>query len=83
VLNVRDAAARGAEILVRTTFAGAERGADHWTCRLIAEDGAERVVTARALINAAGPWVLQAQDAAHARARDRVRMIRGSHWRRG
>ncbi len=79
VLNVRDAAARGAEILVRTTFAGAERGPDHWTCRLVAEDSTERVVTARALINAAGPWVLQAQDAAQARARDRVRLVRGSH----
>ena len=79
VLNVRDAAARGAEILVRTTFTGAERGPDRWTCRLTAEDGTERVVTARALINAAGPWVLQAQDAAHARARDRVRLVRGSH----
>jgi glycerol-3-phosphate dehydrogenase len=79
VLNARDAAARGAEVLVRTSFAGAERGADRWTCRLVGADGAERIVTARALINAAGPWVLEAQDAARARARDRVRLIRGSH----
>jgi glycerol-3-phosphate dehydrogenase len=79
VLNARDAAARGAEVLVRTTFAGAERGTDRWTCRLVGPDGAERIVTARALVNAAGPWVLEAQDAASARARDRVRLIRGSH----
>ena len=79
VLNARDAAARGAEVLVRTSFVGAERGADRWTCRLRAEDGTERSVTARALVNAAGPWVLEAQDAAHARAKDRVRLIRGSH----
>jgi len=79
VLNARDAAARGAEVLVRTSFVGAERGADRWTCRLLAEDGTQRTVTARALVNAAGPWVLEAQDAAHARARDRVRLIRGSH----
>ncbi|WP_270934388.1 glycerol-3-phosphate dehydrogenase [Falsiroseomonas oryzae] len=79
VLNARDAAARGAEVLVRTSFAGAERGPEGWTCRLVAEDGAERIVRARALVNAAGPWVLQAQDAAHARAQDRVRLVRGSH----
>ena len=79
VLNARDAAARGAEILVRTEFVGAERSPEGWTCRLRAADGTERRVTARALVNAAGPWVLEAQDAAHARARDRVRLIRGSH----
>ncbi|WP_237216797.1 glycerol-3-phosphate dehydrogenase [Falsiroseomonas oryziterrae] len=79
VLNVRDAAARGAEVLVRTAFAGAERGPDGWTCRLVAEDGTERQVQARALVNAAGPWVMEAQDAARARAQDRVRLIRGSH----
>jgi glycerol-3-phosphate dehydrogenase len=79
VLNARDAAERGAEVLVRTEFAGAERSAEGWTCRLVAADGTERRVTARALVNAAGPWVLEAQDAARARARDRVRLIRGSH----
>jgi glycerol-3-phosphate dehydrogenase len=79
VLNARDAAARGAEILVRTEFIGAERGPEGWTCRLRSADGTDRRVTARALVNAAGPWVLEAQDAAHARARDRVRLIRGSH----
>jgi glycerol-3-phosphate dehydrogenase len=79
VLNARDAAARGAEVLVRTAFAGAERGEQGWTCRLVAADGATRTVTARALVNAAGPWVLEAQDAAHAQAQGRVRLIRGSH----
>ena len=79
VLNARDAAERGAEVLVRTEFAGAERGAAAWTCRLRGADGSTSVVTARALVNAAGPWVLEAQDAAQARARDRVRLIRGSH----
>jgi glycerol-3-phosphate dehydrogenase len=79
VLNARDAAARGAEILVRTSFLGAEREDGTWTCRLQAADGTERRVRARALVNAAGPWVMDAQDAAHARAQDRVRLVRGSH----
>ncbi|MGG5823807.1 glycerol-3-phosphate dehydrogenase [Falsiroseomonas sp. HW251] len=79
VLNARDAAQRGAEILVRTSFVGADRDAEGWTCRLQAEDGSIRTVRARALVNAAGPWVMQAQGAAHALANDRVRLIRGSH----
>lgn len=79
VLNARDAAQRGAEILVRTIFVGGERDAEGWTCRLQAEDGTVRTIRARALVNAAGPWVLQAQGAAHALASDRVRLIRGSH----
>jgi glycerol-3-phosphate dehydrogenase len=79
VLNARDAAARGAEVLVRTAFLGAERDERGWTCRLQAADGTECTVRARAIVNAAGPWVMQAQDAARAPARDRVRLIRGSH----
>jgi glycerol-3-phosphate dehydrogenase len=79
VLNARDAALRGAAILVRTEFAGAEREGQGWRCRLRAEDGTERQVTARALVNAAGPWVLDAQRSAHANGQDRVRLIRGSH----
>ncbi len=79
VLNARDAADRGAQVLVRTAFAGATRDAAGWTCRLVAGDGTERQVRARALVNAAGPWVMQAQDAARAPARGRVRLVRGSH----
>jgi glycerol-3-phosphate dehydrogenase len=79
VLNARDAADRGAEILVRTSFLGAERAPDGWTCRLKAADGTPRVVRARALVNAAGPWVLDAQHAARAPEQGRVRLVRGSH----
>ncbi|MBY0329097.1 MAG: glycerol-3-phosphate dehydrogenase [Acetobacteraceae bacterium] len=79
VLNARDAAARGAAVLVRTTFVGAERDAAGWTCRLRDEAGTHRVVRARALVNAAGPWVMQAQDAAHTPPHGRVRLVRGSH----
>jgi glycerol-3-phosphate dehydrogenase len=79
VLNARDAADRGAEILVRTSFAGAERDTEGWTCRLVAEDGTPRTLRARALVNAAGPWVVDAQQAAHAPGQGRVRLVRGSH----
>jgi glycerol-3-phosphate dehydrogenase len=54
VLNARDAADRGALIRTRTRCVGAER-AEEW--RLALESGERRdVMTARVLVNAAGPW---------------------------
>ncbi|CAA9265458.1 MAG: Aerobic glycerol-3-phosphate dehydrogenase [uncultured Acetobacteraceae bacterium] len=79
VLNARDAARRGARVLVRTALVSARRGADAWTCTLRAADGAEQEVRARALVNAAGPWVEQALGIAGVRAVGRVRLVRGSH----
>jgi glycerol-3-phosphate dehydrogenase len=79
VANARDAAARGADIHVRTAFAGAVRDAEGWTCTLRDAAGQETLVRARALVNAAGPWVLSAQGAAHAKPTGSVRLIRGSH----
>ncbi|MGG5808550.1 glycerol-3-phosphate dehydrogenase [Falsiroseomonas sp. CW058] len=77
--NARDAAARGAEIRVRTSFAGAVRDAGGWTCTLRDADGNDSTIRARALVNAAGPWVTAAQGAAHAKATGSVRLVRGSH----
>jgi len=74
LLNARDAAARGATVLTRTAFLGAVRQPGHWAVTL-----ADRSVTARALVNAAGPWVGQALAASHASPAGAVRLIRGSH----
>ena len=79
VLNARDAAKRGARVLVRTALVSAKRGTDAWTCALREEGGAEREVRARVLVNAAGPWVEQALGIAGVRAAGRVRLVRGSH----
>jgi glycerol-3-phosphate dehydrogenase len=78
LLNARDAAARGAEIATQTSFVDGRREGDVWRVTLRGGN-VERSVTARAIVNAAGPWVMQAQDAAHTSASDRVRLIRGSH----
>lgn len=75
LLNARDAAARGAVVRTRTGFAQARRHAAHWDVTLT--DGAR--ITTRGIVNAAGPWVAQALDAAHVQAEGRVRLIRGSH----
>ncbi|MFC3127323.1 glycerol-3-phosphate dehydrogenase [Pseudoroseomonas globiformis] len=79
VLNARDAALRGAEIRVRTSFAGASRDAQGWTATLTGPEGRTETVRARAIANAAGPWVMQALDGAGIPAPDRIRLVRGSH----
>nr|WP_314072652.1 glycerol-3-phosphate dehydrogenase [uncultured Roseococcus sp.] len=79
LLNARDAASRGADIRPRTRFEGATRHADHWEVTLRGPDGSEEHVRARGLVNAAGPWVQQALDLAHAQKPGAVRLIRGSH----
>ncbi|PHK95313.1 glycerol-3-phosphate dehydrogenase [Pseudoroseomonas rhizosphaerae] len=79
ILNARDAAARGATILVRTAFTGATRDAEGWTATLREENGQERVVRARAIANAAGPWVMEALGETGVTTKDRIRLVRGSH----
>ena len=81
VLNARDAAARGAEINVRTKVVAAVAEGGLWQVTLEDVDsGARRVVTARMLVNAAGPWVgAVLAGTVHAATQDKVRLVRGSH----
>jgi glycerol-3-phosphate dehydrogenase len=60
VLNARDAADRGAAIRTRTACVSARREGDLWLATLRDEaSGAVEEVAARAIVNAAGPWVGQ------------------------
>ncbi|HSF96006.1 MAG TPA: glycerol-3-phosphate dehydrogenase [Thermohalobaculum sp.] len=81
VLNARDAAARGAEIAVHTRCVSAKRDEDRWV--VTAEDaatGARREIRARALVNAAGPWVDRViSETVRLQTPDRIRLVRGSH----
>ena len=81
VVNALDAQARGADIRVHTRVASARRDGGIWRVTLIAADGASSEVTARALVNAAGPWVKEVLDSVReARAGEgNVRHIKGSH----
>jgi glycerol-3-phosphate dehydrogenase len=79
LLNAVDAARKGAAIHTRTAFTSAERGPEGWEVELKPEDGEAFRIRARAVVNAAGPWVQQALDAAHAPKPGSVRLIRGSH----
>jgi len=76
VLNARDAAARGADIIVGAKVTDARREGEGWTVRLA--DG--RSFRAKVLVNAAGPWVGQViREVAHLPSTERVRLVRGSH----
>jgi glycerol-3-phosphate dehydrogenase len=75
VLNAIDAAANGAEILVGTAVESARRADELWHVAL--SDGRE--VTARAMVNAAGPWVHQMLGKLGVNAASGVRLVKGSH----
>ncbi|WP_409970236.1 glycerol-3-phosphate dehydrogenase [Piscinibacter sp.] len=81
VLNAIDAAERGATILTGWRCVDAQRGASQWQVRLRHEGtGAERAVTARALVNAAGPWAGQfLAEHAHVPGPKSLRLVKGSH----
>ncbi|KVG84216.1 glycerol-3-phosphate dehydrogenase [Burkholderia ubonensis] len=80
VLNALDAKERGAEILTRTKLVSAERVGDEWEARLQLAEGSISVVRARAIANAAGPWVGDVLHGALGRgAQHSVRLVKGSH----
>ena len=76
VLNARAAADLGAEILTRTACVAAERRDGRWQVTL----GNGRTVCARALVNAAGPWVADvAGQLVRANTHAKIRLVQGSH----
>jgi glycerol-3-phosphate dehydrogenase len=86
VLNALAAKELGAEIRTRTRLAGARRENGLWRVSLADTTGNSTEVRARALVNAAGPWVKRVRDgvseaaaATHAISRENVRHIKGSH----
>lgn len=80
VLNARDAANRGAQIMTHTKVTGAERSADHWVITTKAADGTLATHRARCLVNAAGPWVSETlRDVLGIASPDSIRLVRGSH----
>jgi D-erythritol 1-phosphate dehydrogenase len=80
VLNALDAAQRGAEVLTRTACVSAKREGAAWRVELRdTRGGSTRVVKARALVNAAGPWVSDVIGKAGASSTRKVRLVKGSH----
>ena len=75
VLNAVAAAENGAEIATRTALVSARRDVNGWAAEL--SDG--RTVSARTVVNAAGPWVAEVLDRLGERTESRVRLVKGSH----
>jgi len=80
VLNAMDARQRGARILTRTRVISAQPADGHWSIVLQDTHGRSEHIQARALINAAGPWVgpvleqtIKTGNRAH------MRLVKGSH----
>jgi glycerol-3-phosphate dehydrogenase len=76
VANALDARARGAQVLTRTACLSARREQGLWRVRL----AGEREVRARAVVNAAGPWVKGVLNERLAQpSAENVQLIKGSH----
>ena len=80
VLNARDAANRGAVVRTRTRAVAAERLGGAW--RLTVQDhasGHRETIKARALVNAAGPWVEEVLRTELKMPVPRLRLVEGAH----
>jgi glycerol-3-phosphate dehydrogenase len=79
VLNAMDAARRGATVRTRAPVLSARREGGFW--RVVwQEEGGSHELSARALVNAAGPWVERVlTGVVGANTPAKVRMVKGSH----
>ena len=80
VLNARDAAERGATIMPRTEVVSVRAEGAHFVVGLRHPDGTTTHTAARAVVNAAGPWVDRVLGSALGRNdAHNVRLVQGSH----
>ncbi len=80
VVNVMAARDLGADIRVRTKLSAASREGGLWRATLTEATGAESTVTARAIVNATGPWVKVVRDLISVSpGHENVRHVKGSH----
>ncbi len=81
VLTAMDAAQRGAEIQVRTEVVSAKRMENHWEITVHDRRTDKRkTVLAKALVNAAGPWVADVlNQRLGSNSKSHIRLVKGSH----
>ncbi|MGB8856910.1 MAG: glycerol-3-phosphate dehydrogenase [Burkholderiales bacterium] len=80
VLNALDARQNGASILTRTKFISANYGNNVWQASLQPAVGGSLQVSARTIVNAAGPWAEQILQHNLPRvAAPNLRLVKGSH----
>ena len=79
VLNAMDARERGADVRTRCRVTDIVRTGDRWRVTLL-QDGRPQQAEARALVNAAGPWVDEIATSALGQGTPaRLRLVKGSH----
>jgi len=80
ILNAQLAVEKGAQILVRTKCTSAKRTEQGWCIELEDAKGVTKTVYAKAVANAAGPWVASLFDEALEEASPKsIRLVKGSH----
>jgi glycerol-3-phosphate dehydrogenase len=80
VLNALSAQQKGAQIRVRTRLVSARRDGNVWRAQILQAGGAATEVTARAIVNAGGPWVKDVLDSVRTvPSAANVRHVKGSH----
>ena len=79
VLNARDAADRGATIMPRMEVTRLEYAEDGWLVTASDHSGETHQFSGRAVVNAAGPSVLDLLGRADIAAARQMRLVRGSH----
>ena len=79
VVNAIDAQRRGAQIEPGWALTSARREGGLWLVDLTSREGLKRTVSARALVNAAGPWVQEVLHATGAHGHRSLRLVKGSH----
>jgi glycerol-3-phosphate dehydrogenase len=81
IANLLGAESHGATILARHAFVSAERDGPVWRCRLKnMETGEQKQISARAIANAAGPWVMRAAAGIGGfNTARKLRLVKGSH----
>ena len=79
VINAIDASERGATVAIGCSLVSAHREGAFWQIEVDSHAGARRAVRARALINAAGPWVQDVLGRTGAKGHRGLRLVKGSH----
>lgn len=80
VLNAIQARQLGATILTRTHVISGTRENDHWVMEVVNANGQNQVIKAKALVNAAGPWVESIiHQNLQLRSKNHVTLVKGSH----
>lgn len=80
ILNLKSAEKHGARVLPRTRLVAARRENGRWRATLEnALSGQRSEITARVLLNVAGPWVKDVIEHSESAVAARARLVKGSH----